>query len=299
MKVRPLVENAYAKINWTLEVLGKRDDGYHEVRTILQTVNLCDTLTLTGAFDDISIELVGPSEAVELARAPTESNLAYRAAALMKEQSGSAGSVRIELAKRIPVAAGLGGGSGDAAAALRGLNRLWELRLHDEELLALGAQLGSDVPFFIRGGTALAAGRGELINQLPDVPEQHVVIVWEEREMAPDKTARMYAALRSEHYTDGARTETLVAHIRAGEPVRDEDCFNVFEGVLSQVDAQGASFLERVAGFDLGQPHLCGSGPALFLLVDDGGSARAAWQAIREQGFQATYVPTVPAISLR
>jgi 4-diphosphocytidyl-2-C-methyl-D-erythritol kinase len=125
--------------------------------------------------------------------------------------------------------------------------------------------LGSDVPFFLRGGTAVASGRGEIIQPLPDVSQQSGRVAWPPRRSRPDKTARMYAALRPEHYTDGSRTERLAERIRCGEPVQYADLFNVFEAVIPEVDPEGAQILTRAR--ELGsQPHLCGSGPALYFI---------------------------------
>ena len=140
---RSLRLRAPAKLNWTLEVLGDRPDGYHEVRTVLQTVALSDWVTLTPAAG-LSLRLQG--EAGPLTGEPLDANLAYRAAVLLREEAGSRDGARIELEKGVPVAAGLGGGSSDAAAVLRGLRRLWDLSLSDAELATLGARLGADAP---------------------------------------------------------------------------------------------------------------------------------------------------------
>ena len=257
---------APAKINWTLEVLGKRPDDYHEIRSVMQTISLADTLTLEPA-DEVTLSVWGATRGFRReARTAPESNLAYRAAHLLRERTGTRAGAYMKLSKHIPVAAGLGGGSSDAAAVLRGLRRLWQLDLSDEELATIGAELGSDVPFFIRGGTALISGRGEVLQPLPDVPQQRLVVAWLERAAPADKTARMYAALRPEHYTEGSRTERLAERVLRGEPVRHEKLFNVFETVLPEVDPEAAELFERAAALGLG-PHLCGSGPAFFFLV--------------------------------
>ncbi len=126
--------------------------------------------------------------------------------------------------------------------------------------------LGSDVPFFLRGGTAIASSRGATLLPLPTTSAASVVIAHTRRAGRPGKTARMYTALRPEHYTDGSRTERLVERFRHRECVRDEDVYNVFESVLPEVDPEAAAAMERAAHLGLGQPHLCGSGPAFFLL---------------------------------
>ncbi|HLX57887.1 MAG TPA: 4-(cytidine 5'-diphospho)-2-C-methyl-D-erythritol kinase, partial [Ktedonobacteraceae bacterium] len=151
---------AYAKINLTLEVTGRRADGYHELATVMQTVDLHDTLCLTAGGDG--------RVRVECTRAElsNEENLAAQAARLLRERFALSQGVLIELRKRIPVAAGLGGGSSDAAAVLLALRQWWRLPLSLPELQAMAATLGSDVPFFLTGGLAFCVGRGERVTPL-------------------------------------------------------------------------------------------------------------------------------------
>jgi len=154
---------AYAKINLTLEALAKRADGYHEIVTVLQTVSLVDTLTFEpGESLDLSCNIPSLQSA---------DNLVLKAATLLKEETGCLKGASIRLTKGIPIAAGLGSGATDAAATLVGLNRLWELNLPPQRLMELAANLGSDVPFFLCGGTALAKGRGEKVIPPPPAPE--------------------------------------------------------------------------------------------------------------------------------
>ncbi len=148
--------SAPAKINWLLFVLGKRDDGYHEILSLMQRVSLSDTLTLEKA-GEITLRSALPL--------PVRDNLVWKAASLLKESTGYKGGARITLQKEVPAEAGLGGGSSDAAAALSGLNRLWGLGLGERELFALGAKLGSDVPFFLGPPAAVAGGRGDVIEK--------------------------------------------------------------------------------------------------------------------------------------
>ena len=148
---------SYAKVNLYLDVLGLRPDGYHEVETLIQEISLHDTLTFTRTSRGISVECDDP-------RVPCDaSNLALRAAALLKRGYPGHGGIHIRIEKRIPPGGGLGGGSSNAAAALKALNNLWQLGLGADELESLGARIGSDVPFFIRGGAAVCRGRGEVI----------------------------------------------------------------------------------------------------------------------------------------
>ncbi len=281
---------APAKLNWTLEVLGDRPDGYHEVRTVLQTLALSDWVTLTPA-TGLSLTLHG--EPGPLADEPPAANLAYRAAALLRERTGNRHGAGIALEKAVPIAAGLGGGSSDAAAVLRGLCRLWDLSISHDGLASLAAGLGADVPFFLRGGAALASGRGDALTPLPDGPPQRLVIAWPARPAATDKTARMYAALRPEHCTDGSRSERVRARLRAGEAVGDDDLSNVFAEVLPVVDPDAARAF--VAARDLGRPHLAGSGPAFFFLLEPEQAAGPLLAGLDRLGLRAVETHTLSA----
>jgi 4-diphosphocytidyl-2-C-methyl-D-erythritol kinase len=157
-----------AKINWFLSVLGKREDGYHEILSLMQSISLYDHLTFE------------PSDRIEIktdSDIPLEENLVYKAAVLLKEKLSVNKGAVITLRKEIPVSAGLGGGSSDAACALSGLNRLWELGLKDEELIKFGGMLGSDVPFFFQAPIAVVTGRGEIVAGLEAVSKHIIVIV--------------------------------------------------------------------------------------------------------------------------
>ncbi len=165
-----IVELAPAKINLWLRVLGKRPDGYHQVETVLQTISFADMLTLTAEAGGIALTCSDP-------RLPcNEHNLAYRAAALLAREAPGRG-VHIHLEKRIPWRAGLGGGSSDAAAVLRGLNQLWGLNWSWQQLLPLAQALGADVPFFLQGGTGIGRGRGDELEMLPVRPDLALVLI--------------------------------------------------------------------------------------------------------------------------
>jgi 4-diphosphocytidyl-2-C-methyl-D-erythritol kinase len=166
---------AFAKINLRLEILGKRPDGYHELRTVFQSVSLHDELRLRSAHGSgIALTVRGNEE---LSRAPLEHNLVYRAVAALRRELGFRAGVEIELRKRIPSGRGLGGGSSDAAAALLGFLRLTDKKLSPDQLVEIGASLGADVPFFLQGGRALGIGRGDEIYPLPDIGKLSVLIV--------------------------------------------------------------------------------------------------------------------------
>lgn len=162
---------SFAKINWTLEILGKRPDGYHELRTILQTVDLADTLHFEPMEEGIEIVCDHPEAPRD------ETNLAHRAAALLAELTGARKGVRITIEKRLPVAAGIGGGSSNAAVTLIALQQLWQVPLAPRDLFPLGARLGADVPFFFLGGTCLGVGRGDEVYPLADLRADHLLLV--------------------------------------------------------------------------------------------------------------------------
>lgn len=201
--------NAAAKVNLVLEVLGKRDDGYHELVTVMQAVDLSDRITLEDA--DL-VELCSASPGV-----PVDGrNLAVKAATALRAAAGVTRGVRITLDKRIPVAAGLGGGSTDAAAVLLGLNRLWRLRWPVARLEEVATGLGMDVPFFLRGGTALATGRGERIEPMRG-RSLGVVLVNPRFALS---TAEMYGRVTPQMYSDGGHAKTLCAARGARSPAR-------------------------------------------------------------------------------
>jgi len=279
---------APAKINWTLEVMGRRDDGYHEVRTIIQTVEPCDVLELTPA-DRLELQVEG-------AHQPSQDDLVLRAAALLS--GGGDSGARIRLSKRVPVAAGLGGGSSDAAAALRGLNQLWRLGYTDVQLAEMGAGVGSDVPFFVYGGTALAEGRGERVTPLPDLPPTWLVLLVPPFRLS-EKTRRMYDALTPADFSDGARTEALLRCLRQGRPIADEGLYSAFQRTAYEVFEGLDAYRDALLAAGARRVHLAGSGPALFALGPDEGTARAMHDRLRPPGGQALVVRTLTAAEAR
>jgi 4-diphosphocytidyl-2-C-methyl-D-erythritol kinase len=251
---------AYAKLNLTFEVLGRRSDGYHQVTTIMQTIGLADMLRIESA-SSLKVECEYP----ELAG---EANLVWRAAVQLAKACDVEPRAKIIIEKHIPVGMGLGGGSSDAAAALLGLNRLWNLDLSPDELATIAARLGSDVSFFIWGGTALAQGRGEQITSLPPLPPLALTLVFPDI-VIPDKTASMYSRLTMAQFSDGGVTRQMIQILTAGQFVRESVgglVFNAFSEVAAQAYPPLMNLCREVA--DHGGPvmHLCGAGPALFAL---------------------------------
>ena len=169
--MRQIILKAYAKINLGLDVLRKREDGYHDVRMIMQSVGLYDKLTLKKIPKD---EILLSSNVGSLPN--NEKNLVYKAISLIKKECGITGGVKADLEKRIPMAAGMAGGSTDAAAALIGMNKLFDLGLSQEKLMELGVKIGADVPYCIMGGTALSEGIGEILTPLAPMPHCYILI---------------------------------------------------------------------------------------------------------------------------
>lgn len=281
---------APAKINWSLEVLGRRPDGYHEVRTVLQTIDLCDMVTLETA---PGLELRVEGAARELADADPRANLAWRAAERLLQRTGARAGARILIEKRIPIAGGLGGGSSDAAAVLRGANRLWDLRQPLDALLEIATTVGSDVPFFLLGGAALASGRGDVVQRLGNGPACELLIAWPAAPPPADKTARLYAALRPDLYTDGTATSRVARLVEAGETPPDDAIVNVFEGVLDETLPETRRVMRTLAEAGL-RPHLCGAGPSIFLTLD-GVDIAGARQVVEREGWRWAMARTLGA----
>ena len=263
---KTIQETAYAKINLGLAILGRRDDGYHEVSMVMQSVALCDeVLVSAGSGDGAStcIEIVTDVPGLSCG----SDNLAYKAAALLAKYAGKIPNVRIELRKKIFLAAGLAGGSADAAATLRALNRFWRLQLTLAELKALAAQLGSDVPFCIEGGTALAKGRGEIIEQLPDLPQAAVVLA-KPRNLEVS-TAWVYKNYNPGRVINNPKIWRLIDML----PMGARACVPYMGNVLETVTIPAHPVIAQIKAAMLGAGAYCammsGSGPTVFALAEN------------------------------
>ena len=249
---------AYAKINLTLEVLGRRDDGYHDVASIMQTVDLYDTVTLEPS-DDITVEC-------DVAELVSEDNLAVRAARLLLDKTDADAGVHIRIEKGIPPASGMGGGSSDAATTLVGLNEMWDLGLSLEALSEIAAELGSDVPFLLRGGTAIALGRGERIRSLPPADLEWLVVLSPGIRL-DDKTATLYRGLTEANFTRGALTRKLEARIRGGGDVPPQFLFNAFDDLAFEAFPGLDVYWNTMHALGAREIHLSGSGPTIYAPV--------------------------------
>lgn len=280
---------ACAKINLTLEVLGRRPDGYHDIASVFQAISLFDTLTLEES-ESLSLRCSLPD-------LEGEGNLALKAARALQQATGCRAGASITLEKGIPVAGGLGGGSSDAAATLVGLNRLWRLDLAPSRLAQVAASVGSDVPYFLVGGTALVEGRGERVTPLPPAPPLWVVLLLAPQSSPGAKTAQLYSLLQKEHYASGAATRRLVAALREGR-FPGEGLVNSFEAVASRA----FPFLEEHRGAFLragaASVHLTGSGPTLYTLVAAEEEARSLASRLEGAGRRVVVARMVGSMDL-
>lgn len=257
-----IYEKAPAKINLLLDVLRKREDGFHEVEMIMTMVDLADRLEMEELPRD-QIVLSSQAGFIPL----DEKNLAFQAAKLVKERYGVKQGVYIHLDKQIPVAAGLAGGSSDAAATLRGLNRLWGLNLGGEELERLGAELGSDVPFCIRGGTALATGRGEKLQPIQSPPQCWVILA---KPPINVSTADVYGKLRANElkpHQHPSLRNMLDAIANESFPDVCASLGNVLETVTLDRYPEVRQIKECMERLGADGVLMSGSGPTVFGLV--------------------------------
>ncbi len=278
------VWHAHAKINLSLEVLGRRSDRYHDVLTILQTVDLHDTLTFTPA-PELTLSCSVPALA-------NEDNLVLRAARLLQRATGRRDGAAIHLEKGIPLAAGLGGGSSDAATALAALSHLWDLHMTAANLQNLAAVLGSDVPFFLVGGTALASDRGQMVEPLPALPPHWVVIVRPALDI-PEKTRLMYAHITPREYTTGTVTRHMARLIRDKGCLEPGLIFNVFEWVAFQRFEKIDEVRQQIVDAGADHVRLCGAGPALYAIYREEEPARQLYDHLRGEGLEAYLARTV------
>jgi 4-diphosphocytidyl-2-C-methyl-D-erythritol kinase len=275
---------SYAKINWALDVLFKREDGFHELRTIYQTVSLHDSLSLSHT--DGAIEIV-----CDDARVPCdETNLAYKAAVRLREATGVKAGARIEITKRIPVAAGLGGGSSNAAATLLGLEKLWQVTPGEPERFEIAANLGSDVPLFLLGGTLLGIGRGEEVYPLEELSCAHLLLVNPGIGVA---TAAAYASLRRLTREASPRKIPFAFFAAKGNSELPLVARNDFEEVVLVTHPEIAEVKERLQRLGAKLALMSGSGSTVYAVFDNLETSEQAQQEMRAFGYWAEGARTI------
>lgn len=274
---RRIAASTFAKLNLGLEVLGRRSDGYHEIVTIMQTISLCDHVTWRAPNQPFSC--IGPSHV------PRNRDLFRNVLESAPDLARCCGTV--ELDKRIPISAGLGGGSADAALALR----LAYPNASEAELEAMALRLGSDVPFLIRGGTALATGRGDRLQHL-STPKLWFVIVTP-KIWIPGKTPRMYQGLEYKDFSDGASVRRVALQLDSGVDI-DAALPNAFERQLKQFDEvrRALELMHDVSGFPV---NISGAGPSLYIILTNESDALSLASRLSARGLEPFVAETVAA----
>ncbi len=275
------IARSYAKINMTLDVLGKRSDGYHDVEMIMQTLNLFDLVLVDRTKYGISLS-------TNLRYLPSnDRNIAYKAAKLFFEETGICGGVKIMIHKNIPVAAGLAGGSGNGAAVLAAMNMLFNAGLSAEELCRMGARLGADVPYCIMGGTQLSKGIGELLTPLPSPEPMLILLV---KPFLSVSTADVYREIDSAEITRRPDTGAMIDAIRKNDirAIAGNLC-NVMESVTEKMyPIIGGIKTKMLKDGALGA-LMSGSGPTVFGIFDDYAKAYKSAESFSYQ-FKDTFI---------
>lgn len=281
--------SAYAKINLFLDVLGQRPDGFHDIKTVMRRISLCDEVTVETVADgrgEISLTVLGDGTV------PTDgANTAYKAAERYLSVAGIRDSVRITVEKNIPVGAGLGGGSADAAATLRALERIYGA-LDSTQILEIAASIGSDVPFCIFGWTALCEGRGEIITPIKDEGELYLVIAKKERSVStPEAFFRLDEAKRLGRMPDCSQDELCDSLLKylAGEGELPTILYNSFEFSLGEVEEDILDLKKKMRDFGALGTVMSGSGPSVVGIFPDEMSAASCAAALLKSGVWAYY----------
>jgi 4-diphosphocytidyl-2-C-methyl-D-erythritol kinase len=288
---REFTVEAPAKVNLHLSILGKRSDGFHEIDTLMQTVSLHDSLRIVSTDDaGVSLRMEGRVGGV----VADESNLVLRAAALLREKVGERGA-SILLVKRVPTGAGLGGGSSDAAAALVGLCRAWNVALAEGEMLDMCASLGSDVPFFLRGGTARCTGRGERVERIASEGAMHMALVFS----PPLSTAAVYGRLNNSGIGPshaGDAYGSILTTENGGldlSTIRLRPVWNELEAAALEVAPSLARVKHTLIAEGADQVAMSGSGSCFYGVVESHGLAKNLAARLQERGLDAVAVESV------
>jgi 4-diphosphocytidyl-2-C-methyl-D-erythritol kinase len=277
---------SFAKINWTLRILGKRNDGYHDLCTLFQTISLQDALSFSEndeivlTCDDVSV--------------PTnEQNLIIRVAKALQNKFGINKAARIHLEKRIPTPGGLGGGSSNAAVALIGLAKLWEINIKTEEMASIAAELGSDVPFFLFGGTAIGTARGDVIELAPDIVKKNMIVVTPKVNVS---TGGAFSRLDSLNLTkeDPESILRVCRFMAESGDLGNKTLINDFEASVFPVEPEIARVKETLLDLGAVQAMMSGSGASVFAMFDKEETRQAALKALEiESNWRKFAVATV------
>ena len=276
---------AHAKINLSLDVLGKRDDGYHTLQMIMQTIQLHDTISVYEI--PAGVEIICEAPFVPNNR----SNIAYKASELVLQQYGIKSGVRIEIVKKIPVAAGLAGGSTDAAAVLKGINSMFSLGIEEADLKQLGKTIGADVPYCIMGGTALAEGIGEKLTALASPGNIPLLLV---KPRIGVSTAWVYKNLNLERVKERPDTRLLISAVEAGDlRTLAANMKNVLESVTRQKYPVIENIKNELVKLGAMGSMMSGSGPTVFGIFEDVEKAQYAFNKLKNSKHECILTQTV------
>lgn len=266
---------AFAKINWALRIAGKREDGYHELCTVFQTVSLNDTLTFEES-EELFLTCDIPHVPVD------ESNLIIKASKDLQKTSGTKKGAKIHLEKQIPSPGGLGGGSSDAAVTLLALNHFWELNMELEKLCEIGARIGSDVPFFLYGGTALGTGRGTEITPLDEATSNFMLIVSPNVDV---NTRDAFARLNAPNLTNEASKSILkICHEEAQTlDLWQSDLKNDFEDVVFEIEPEIKRAKQCLLDLGASRALMSGSGASVFGVFENERARQSAMETLESE----------------
>ncbi|MDR2546944.1 MAG: 4-(cytidine 5'-diphospho)-2-C-methyl-D-erythritol kinase [Lachnospiraceae bacterium] len=294
--MKTITRKAYAKLNLGLDVIGRRPDGYHELRMIMQTIDLYDELRFEEIKDErgtvrLYVEDERTQAAVPLATIPAnEENLVHRAATAILSRFHPDGAVAITLTKRIPIAAGLGGGSSDAACVFHGLNSLFDLNMPIDIMMQMGVAIGADIPFCLLSGTALATGIGEKLISLPPPPPCHLVIV---RPAIAVSTREVFAMLDIGAITRHPNVDEIATAIQQGDLLAiTNEMGNVLETVTIHEHPIIGTIKEELVEWGAKIAMMSGSGPSVFAIFTDKKQATLAYKEMKKhyEAYQAAWV---------
>ena len=269
---------SYAKINLTLEVIRELPNGYHQLSSVMQMIDLSDQLVFKASHEttvNCSDQSISTSD-----------NLVFKAVSLLRNHSHCEDGIEINIEKNIPVSSGLGGGSSNAAVTLETLCSLWDLKIEAGKLLSLASELGSDVPFFLRGPLALVEGTGEKVNPMPKLQTTALVLLIPNIYVG-NKTANMYKSLTEEDYTNGEISRTFVKQVRAGKLPDENTLFNTFETKAFQKFPALHECKKGMLNAGASSVHLSGSGPVLYTFTESDEKAKNLTHVLNSRGFRA------------
>ncbi len=281
---------ARAKINLSLDVVGKRSDGYHEVRMIMQSIGLCDELTICRIKEETGGYITVETDSEDLK--DMKSNLVFKAAEFMREECGIDEGIKIELHKNIPIAAGMAGGSTDAAAVLNGINELFGLKLSKERLCELGVRLGADIPYCIMGGTVLSEGIGEVLTPLTPMPDCSILIAKPGISVSTGYVYNAFDSLERKMHPDVDAMRAAIER-KSLEDVADL-LGNSLEGVTEAEYPIIGKIKKTMLGNGAIGSLMSGSGPTVFGLYRERAEAEKAAEVIRAEGTAKDIIITEP-----